>query len=810
MCEEKINRKNLLEFIRDFNHVTHKYGLKPDHFKSPGFDVIYKKLSKHELHDYPMSSLPREYSVTYENVKLIYTKEDVVRDMMELCANTRENVVRQFINISGIERLFSEKYFDYEWDMHTRIKYNDASHDAYRDHFIHQIRNFYSMMTFLDDDKYNFPDEAIEEIKANKNDVIPSYIHNAVNSSVHDILHSPRELILYLSVRSKLDFNDEESERFYKRILDNETEREKFNDYLYKTVFTYLIKLACAMTSLFHDIGYPINHNLRFSERLTEYISLLYNFSDEGSNFNRMASLLDSSLLFKIIPHSEIKQRLGKKDHGALSAVTFLLHFYENGSSDGFHDTVKRAAAEIAAIAMYDHTIQYRVANKEDKSDAYFKPYYKKNPVSVLFRLCDDLQEWDRVYYDYKYTPAMQICDICKTPILSVKIPGEYRQLIENEDLEWKETEYKNVCLCSKNRCGVPAHNCYGLVNVDFPEFNFKRDSISDLNVQKIIIVNFCDQMTIEQKKKQDKDITINLRYNPYKLLQMCCTSAMFTKYRIEDIIKLKKLLDGQFSKTNVKLDYFITSNPLLLKARVIEDYIEKYKCFIAKRLKKWNYNMSEDDIKRIMGDNISEKEIGNIIDKIYKRNDEITKFFLSKYRKNYEEKMDKLKGQIKTRYNIYKAMNHYYKILIDNSKTAEDAETHWNTNVLAKVYKTQPIDLLLFDAKVQYNRLAHIHCGRYKENYYSYINLFQSEYEKDKVVGETEKYKNMDWNYFFSTVNAYCSPEVSPYPISELPNGKLPIPNDKVLLDFYTDMALYQKISKDTENMLKFIEKDK
>jgi len=827
-----INRESLLEFIDGFDYVTEKYGLTPEHFASKDFDKIYRRLERHELHDYPITLIQREYSTTYENVRLIYTEENVVRDMMELFANTRENVVRQFININGIERLFSEKYFDFEWDMHTRIKYDEAAHDYYRDHFIHQIRDFYATMVLLDDSKYNFLAEAIEEVKMRTSDVIPSYINSAVNSCLHDIQHYEREKTLYEDVFFSLDveFNkklnralntqkyitlDENDKIIYKKtkiesimesIKKNRVTFESdWNDYLYKTIFTYFMKLACAMSTLFHDIGYPIEHNAKFNERLTEYISLLYSFNDTGSNFNRIASLLDSSLFFKIIPHDEIKSRLEKKDHGVYSAVTFLLHFYENGSFDGFHDTIKRAAAEVAAVAMYDHHLQYRAVNKENESDKYYRPYYKKNPVSFLLRLCDDLQEWERVYYDYKYTPAIRLCDICKTPVVSVKDPGQYKQN-KNGKLEWKPEQYKNICLCSRELDGITAQNCYKPINIVFPNFSFRRERISDLTIQKITIVNTCDKMTVKQKAAHEQDVTIKLSYKPFKLLQMCCTSATFSKFRIKDLSKLKQMLDGQFNKTKLKLEYFITSNPLMLKAKIIEKY-EKLKLKYEKfrENKSIELGVCIDEIDKRYDLNIC--EIEDKIDEIYKENG-IIDFLNTDNHDLYKDAMTNLKLQIKERFHIYKAMNKYYNTLITEPVDYITAESDWDKEVYKKVYKTQPVEMLLFDAKVQYNRLADIYINKYINKYDSYIDIFKAEYKKcskDFISTNKEsykKYKDIDSDYFYAMVNAYCSMEISPYEVVPFNLG-----STEVLLDFYTDMALYHKLSKDIEDILKCVE---
>ena len=53
-------------------------------------------------------------------------------------------------------------------------------------------------------------------------------------------------------------------------------------------------------------------------------------------SFDQIAAKLGGSLLFTIVDQEEIRQRLepgnkGKYDHGAYSAIAFLLQFYETG-----------------------------------------------------------------------------------------------------------------------------------------------------------------------------------------------------------------------------------------------------------------------------------------------------------------------------------------------------------------------------------------------------------------------------------------------------------------------------------------------
>lgn len=60
----------------------------------------------------------------------------------------------------------------------------------------------------------------------------------------------------------------------------------------------------------------------------------LYNIEISELNWNKTYAVLQNSLLFKIVDNNKIHNKVmaEKPDHGALSAIIFLLNFYENGA----------------------------------------------------------------------------------------------------------------------------------------------------------------------------------------------------------------------------------------------------------------------------------------------------------------------------------------------------------------------------------------------------------------------------------------------------------------------------------------------
>lgn len=422
----------MLKYVQNFDGVCAKYSLSSD--DKNNYTDVYDKCRRQEIYMH-LPEKHRDYAITIENLEMIYGDNNSqnhqnAHDMLALYNHVRNNVISKFINIEGIDQLYTDHYFDFEWVMHTNMKLEKGERDFYRDHFIHQVRVFYEMMTFLDDEENNYPvlREALEVVRNKNNSIVLNYIDDAVRKELLSLTQTQKDA--YLGLYKCITSDDPISPAFNKNYLGiysandlkvdqtstnyNDTQEIIENDILYTLLFNYFMHLSCTMAALFHDIGYPICHNAQQNKRLSAYISRLYTSNEAVGNFKRITSLLETSLLFKCVDKDEIEKRLD--DHGVMSALTFLLHFYENGSISGV-TPIQRAAIEIAALSIYDHHIQYACVEK--KSDNYYRPYFKKNPVAFILRMCDDMQEWNRVYFDYQYSSSMMICPICHTPTLN-------------------------------------------------------------------------------------------------------------------------------------------------------------------------------------------------------------------------------------------------------------------------------------------------------------------------------------------------------------------------------------------------------
>ena len=315
------------------------------------------------------------------NIDLIYDNAKLSEEFTKIYDLFYNKIICKYLNIEGLERLFNEKYMEFEWNMHLGIDYKGHKRNYYRDHFIHQIRNAYMMHILLNDFRfYQYVDWALQD---------GSGVANYVQKSIR----------LQTSARGSY------SADFYMRNI---------------------IYMASYIGALFHDIAYPECSNMQVQKRINEFMPSLYNIEISELNWNKTYAVLQNSLLFKIVDNNKIHNKVmaEKPDHSALSAIIFLLNFYENGAI--YHmEPYKKCALELGALVMYTHTDTYG----SNMNAASARISFRMNPISYLLRICDDLQEWDRIYFEIISQSRCVICSKCKTPLIMKRRNGrkEYR-----------------------------------------------------------------------------------------------------------------------------------------------------------------------------------------------------------------------------------------------------------------------------------------------------------------------------------------------------------------------------------------------
>lgn len=305
------------------------------------------------------------------------------------------------------------------------------------------------------------------------------------------------------------------------------------------------------MAAIFHDIGYPQAYYMTTNKHIMDYLANLYHLNSGSGNIRSIYSLLQNSLLFRVVPFDEIEKRYNKEkpEHGTLSAIVFLLHFYENGVIFRL-EPYKVAAVELAALAIYNHTNKYGVISEKGMLDAY-RPCFALNPISYLLRICDDLQEWDRIYFVISNKSNPLFCNRCRTPII--------RKFIASNGVQHAKYE----CNCRKAVEQVEQPTC----------FSQAFDGESKFPYRRIYNVSVCDQLELDANDN-NKKLLIKLNYDLYKLLHIAYLDPMYAKFRIEELNSLKRLFENQGNIPKIYLDYFVTSNPVHIKVMMIGTYL--------------------------------------------------------------------------------------------------------------------------------------------------------------------------------------------------------------------------------------------
>ena len=535
--------EDLLAYLEGFDPIKQKYQMAEEQFSLAIRAIATEYESAHQFG----SLNKQEYSYIAENLKLVYGDSELIRDDIRAYHLTEKKIIHSYLGIPQLDKMFDEDYFNFEWDMHVGQNFSEHRNDYYRDHFIHQIRDMYMMLVLIE--KFGFLDVSIECLQYRKNGKISSYTqkkHYAFINGVSDQL----ELLKRICKAQEAENPD--------AIGDSE--------YIHQWFYRYVIYASAMLAALFHDMGYPICHFLELRHRVSDYNPMMYMFTHNAvDSFDQIASKLRASLLFTIVSTHEIKYSLqlgknGRYNHGAYSAVAFLLQFYENGMIYSLSPE-KQCAIELAAVAIYNHTAKYNVIKYEEGNN-YYSPVFAQNPVSFLLRFCDDLQEWDRRYFEISEASDLIFCPKCGVPLLR-----------HNEDEKNEKSKGRKIsnysCMCKQY--GKP-------VAFVRPDIFTKR---------KLFLVSVADRVSMYTETYDGENgterLVAKIEYDLYTLLMLSYMNHTYAKYRAKELCELKRIMKNQeFSfqsngctKINdVRLDYFMSANPLLIKLKILEKYL--------------------------------------------------------------------------------------------------------------------------------------------------------------------------------------------------------------------------------------------
>ncbi len=452
-----------------------------------------------------------EIEDTYQTLQMVYEQQE--EESCEIIKAASEKFLGEYVQIDGIGQLFRSSYFYFEWMMHLEYSKKEHDYTYYRDHYIHQVRNMYEMFMFLDKLKY-------EELCRN--------LYESLNNKVGELIRE--------SVRKELHCGSEEWEEAWELMNLAQEEKERM-------LYGYLFHTAAILAALLHDIGYPIAYIGRTVRELGEFVPFSHLFVQEVETISTIHSVLQDSLLYRVAGHKEVAKRVGAKDHGALSAVILLYKYYDSGKITDL-SPIRRAAVELAALMIYNHTLKYR--NLGEKGENY-KNIFRENPMSFLFRLCDDLQEWNRVYFEISRRSNFFVCGNCLMPL--TRSPEEKRG-----SLKARERGYS--CWCGENQ------------GRNTTTFAYRR----------LINVDACTYVEVEADMETESGRghqIIRVVYDKARLLQIAAYNSSFAMKRGEGIWEIKKMLERQPKFPDTFLDFFVSNNPILLKAEILAEWLK-------------------------------------------------------------------------------------------------------------------------------------------------------------------------------------------------------------------------------------------
>lgn len=528
------NNDSMLGYYKNLDPVELKYAV-----GESLSDAAFVRIAEYET-QYQYSSITKQqYSGILDNLRLVYGKNELVENDIKAFHTVEEKLLCHYIGIPQLNQMFDEDYFNFEWDMHVGQNFSEHRSDYYRDHFIHQIRNLYMILRLLRETGfYEASERILRDASASKVSEFVCKKSRAFLSDAKGVQQQLLEEIYAAQSGEKAAF---------------------FEEFFFK----YVIYASSMMAALFHDMGYPICHFLDVRRRISAYNPTMYMFTHNAvDSFDQLAFKLGCSLLFSIVSPQVIRKRLepneeGRYDHGAYSAIAFLLQFYDTGVIYSL-SAEKQCAIELAALAIFNHTSKFKVI-KAKADTSYYNMYYRQNPVSFLLRFCDDLQEWDRRYFEISNAGDLLFCPKCGFPLLK-------RKKRNNDGDPLPKSNY--YCCCPKEQ-----------EELFRPDVFIKR---------KLYLVSVADSVKISLGEDDDntQNLIATIHYDPYKLLMLAKTNPTYAKYRAKEMKALRRLLDdqnfsfmsqGELSFSHIRLYGFMTANPVLIKIKILENFLRGF-----------------------------------------------------------------------------------------------------------------------------------------------------------------------------------------------------------------------------------------
>mgnify|MGYP006916069159 CR=1 FL=1 len=522
--------EEMCSYVYSFDAVAHKYGIEKSDFPHYEAALKYEKIHR-------PTNLEKHPDMI-ENTAIIYGDSQKASEYSILYKKVLDKFILQYLGISGLSSLYNEHYMNFEWNLHSDLDFNHHSNRYCRDHFIHEIRNLF-MMFKLFEDEYIYYNTAKTLFSPHLSKV-GKYASHQMGLWLKNIPEHQRKLF------SCLESNNTDIEDYFKR---------------------YVIHASSALACLFHDIGYPVAYYFSIKDRILDFIPTLHSLiGDSNFDFNYVNSILQESLLFQVEGKDNIFKRFEARDHGTISAILLLLYFYKTGKIHSL-PLEQQTAIELGVLAIYNHTVDfaYRMKKEKQKTAYYYKMQFSLNPISYMLRLCDDVQEWEREYFEIKPISNLLYCPSCKTPLRRIGI--SCKEYMKKSNIPFPADDSK--------------HKCYEYWCFCDKKF-IKKDGFTR---RKLVNIKVCDEVVVNFEKTPGPDgiswLEFDFRYDNFKLLRLCTLQLFFTKYRCDEMRSLKRFVEKQSFLIEgegyqyIFIKHNLTPNPILLKMFILRDFFK-------------------------------------------------------------------------------------------------------------------------------------------------------------------------------------------------------------------------------------------
>lgn len=443
-------------------------------------------LEPYGLTDYDVNALLGSKSLLYE-------QEDAEKQICLL--ETMQKFLHEYVGIEGLEELFVNNYGTIENSIF--LEHDGSGNPVHtREHAKHQMKNaFLGSVLLLE---WGYLEDMVKNIYQAE-----SMTTKYLVTQAYQALKEER-LLDKGAGKPEKEWKDPENENHLLGKLE---------------AMTYKIFMV---SSMLHDIGYPLEFYLRSAQMLTDYPPYLHILAPAvKTEFAQIKSYLLGSQLFRQIDNQVIREKYLKNNHGVLSAISLLLHFYCSGQIYSL-SSEERCIIEMSAIAIFHHT---------DKFQEGFRMVYLQDPISYMVRLCDDLQEWER-----------------------------FKLLISDKH---------NYLRCE---------NCGRLIREKGGEYECasckrKYTKITQIANRKVNYICMCDRLLLDKKSRAGEDVVhITVEFDCMKQIEILLDDYTAVKRREADLKKVQKFVQKQSMNPAMEIDFFVSNNPLLLIERMIEE----------------------------------------------------------------------------------------------------------------------------------------------------------------------------------------------------------------------------------------------